>query len=108
MAGLTCAHHQHLPLYGALRGSRALPVHDRGLRAHRHRAHRGRPALRTDVLTGWSVGAIYGYVVPSLLHYGFTGGHPLGELKGPGMVAVPVPSVFNAARAWAWREFFDS
>jgi membrane-associated phospholipid phosphatase len=96
-AGLTCVHHQHLPLYGGgvadlvpcvfMIGVSATTGVAR-LIADRHWA--------SDVLLGWGVGAFSGYVLPSLLHYGFGGGHPVGELRlGPAR-AVPILQTFNA------------
>ncbi|MDB5216180.1 MAG: uncharacterized protein JWO86_4107 [Myxococcaceae bacterium] len=71
-AALTCVHHQHLPLYGgglpdtwaclwAMTGASATAV----LRivSDDHYA--------SDVLVAASVGIVSGYVMPSLLHYGF-------------------------------------
>jgi membrane-associated phospholipid phosphatase len=71
-AALTCVHHQHLPLYGgglpdswaclwALTGASATAV----LRivSDDHYA--------SDVLMAAGVGMVSGYVLPSLLHYGF-------------------------------------
>jgi membrane-associated phospholipid phosphatase len=92
MAGLTCAHHQHLPLYGGgfadlvpclfMVGVAATTGATR-IVADRHWA--------SDVVLGWTVGAASGYLIPSLLHYGFGSGRPVGELKlsGGSMVAVP-------------------
>ena len=72
MAGLTCAHHQHLPLYGggfadvmACATMIALASTTGILRmvADRHWA--------SDVMTGTAVGILSGYVLPEWLHYGF-------------------------------------
>ena len=72
MAGLTCAHHQHLPLYGgglpdamacAVMLSLATTTGVMRMVADRHWA--------SDVLVGTSVGILSGYVLPSWLHYGF-------------------------------------
>jgi len=96
MAGLTCVHHQHLPLYGGgfadlapclLMIGAATTTGLARVVADRHFA--------TDVVTGWSVGALSGYVLPSLLHYGFSGGHPLGEIRTAGLTMLPVPRVFT-------------
>jgi len=93
-AGLTCAHHQHLPLYGGgiadltpcvlMIGVSAVTGVSRMV-ADRHWA--------SDVLVGWSVGAFSGYVLPSLLHYGFGNGRPVGELAFGTARAVPVVAV---------------
>lgn len=70
-AGLICAHHTHLPLYGssvadglACGGAWALAIAAGALRmaADRHWA--------TDVLTGHIVGFAAGYLLPTLMYYG--------------------------------------
>lgn len=75
MAGLTCVHHQHIPLYGGgvsdalacvFMVSLSLTTGVARVVADRHWA--------SDVIVGWGVGAFSGYVLPSLLHYGFTSG----------------------------------
>jgi membrane-associated phospholipid phosphatase len=95
MAGLTCVHHEHLPLYGGGFADLAPCLLMIGVStatgiarivADRH--------WSTDVITGWSVGFVSGYVVPSLLHYGFNHGRPLGEVKVAGVQVVPVPEVY--------------
>ena len=72
MAGLTCAHHQHLPLYGGglpdamacvVMLSLATTTGLMRMVVDRHWA--------SDVLLGTSVGIVSGYVLPSWLHYGF-------------------------------------
>jgi membrane-associated phospholipid phosphatase len=74
-AGLICVHHQHLPLYGG--GLPDALVCATGLAAastagvfrvmsDNHYA--------SDVLLGAGVGLLGGYVLPSLLHYGFGSG----------------------------------
>jgi len=73
-AGLICAHHQHLPLYGG--GVPDVAICIAGLTAATAQG-----ALRimtddhysTDVLVGVTVGVFSGYVLPHLLHYGFGG-----------------------------------
>jgi membrane-associated phospholipid phosphatase len=95
MAGLTCAHHQHLPLYGGGLRDLAPCVVMIGVSAttgiarvvaDRHWA--------TDVITGWTIGALSGYVLPSLLHYGFTSGRPLLAIETKSIRAVPVPQAY--------------
>ncbi len=99
MAGLTCAHHQHLPLYGggvadalacavmvglAGVGSAARVVADR------HWA--------SDVLLGAAVGLVNGYVLPSWWHYGFggSGKTPLPTtVKTSFGTLVPMPQVYD-------------
>lgn len=72
MAGLTCVHHQHLPLYGGglpdamaciVMTSLATTTGIMRLVADRHYA--------SDVLLGTAIGVLNGYVLPSWLHYGF-------------------------------------
>ena len=72
MAGLTCVHHQHLPLYGGglpdamaciVMVSLATTTGVMRMVADRHYA--------SDVLIGTTIGIINGYVLPSWLHYGF-------------------------------------
>lgn len=69
-AGLTCVHHQHLPLYGggtaeAWACTWAVTVAAAtGLFRIVADAH-----YATDVLAGAGVGWFYGYVMPKLLHY---------------------------------------
>jgi membrane-associated phospholipid phosphatase len=80
-AGLMCAHHQHLPLYGggagdlaacwvALAGSAAASV--MRITSDNHYA--------TDVLLGAGIGLASGYVLPSWLHYGFGKGGDTGSV----------------------------
>jgi hypothetical protein len=75
MAGLTCVHHQHMPLYGGgapdalvcygmLGATVATGVFR--LMADRH--------YFSDILVGGLVATLAGYVLPSWLHYGFGSG----------------------------------
>jgi membrane-associated phospholipid phosphatase len=96
MAGVTCVHHQHLPLYGGgwadltpclVMVGVSLGTGIGRVVADKHWA--------SDVITGWSLGFLSGYVLPSLLHYGFgRGPHAVGEFKVAGARMVPVPSVY--------------
>lgn len=95
MAGTTCAHHQHLPLYGGgfadlapclVMVSGAVATGVGRMVSDRHWA--------SDVLVGAGVGWFSGYVVPSFLHYGFGHGKPIGEVAGGAMRIVPVPQAF--------------
>lgn len=72
MAGLTCVHHQHLPLYGGgaadavacvTMGALATTTGVLRLVSDRHYA--------SDVLLGTAIGIVNGYLLPSWLHYGF-------------------------------------
>jgi membrane-associated phospholipid phosphatase len=76
-AGLVCAHHQHLPLYGGgapdiaicvVAGAAAVAQGALRMMTDDH--------YSTDVLVGASVGVFSGYVLPQLLHYGFGSGKP--------------------------------
>ena len=107
MAGLTCVHHQHLPLYGGgfadlapclvMIGASAVTGVGRVV-ADRHWA--------SDVLLGWGVGALSGYVLPSILHYGFTRGHPVGEVKFESVQMVPVPQAYPGGAGLGVAGFF--
>jgi membrane-associated phospholipid phosphatase len=96
MAGLTCVHHQHLPLYGGGLADLAPCLFMMGaavttgilrLVYDEHWA--------TDIMTGWAVGALSGYVLPSVLHYGFGRGHPLGERSLGGMTVAPTLGAYG-------------
>jgi membrane-associated phospholipid phosphatase len=78
-AGLACAHHQALPLYGGglpdvaicvLLTASTLTVGTMRLMSDRHWA--------SDVLTGLGVGGAIGVGLPYLLHYSRSGPSPLG------------------------------
>jgi membrane-associated phospholipid phosphatase len=86
-AGLVCVHHQHLPLFGgglADLGPCLVMIGVAGILRMVADDH-----WATDVLLGWSVGAFSGYVLPSLLHYGFGKGRPLAEIRTSGLDLVP-------------------
>jgi len=101
-AGLICAHHQNLPLYGG--GAPDLVACLTALTAATTAG-----AMRvssdmhysTDVLLGMGVGLFTGYGVPSLLHYGAGGGSqgqprsllPTFHSAKSGIDAVLAPSV---------------
>ena len=102
MAGLTCAHHQHLPLYGGgfadlapclvMIGAAASTGVARVV-ADRHWA--------TDVVAGYGVGILSGYVLPSVLHYGFTSGHPVGEIRTKNVRLVPAPMMIQGGAGFS-------
>ncbi|HEX3850778.1 MAG TPA: hypothetical protein VHW01_07410 [Polyangiaceae bacterium] len=95
MAGLTCVHHQHLPLYGGVADQApcigligASIVDGLGrIVADKHYA--------SDVTLGFGVGALAGYVVPSLLHYGFTSHQRAPAVGGTGLHMLPLPQVYQ-------------
>jgi membrane-associated phospholipid phosphatase len=90
MAGLTCAHHQHIPLYGGGLADLAPCLVMIG-------AATATGILRivydehwaTDVLTGAIIGTASGYVLPSLLHYGFGSGRGIGEVRSGSTLVIP-------------------
>jgi membrane-associated phospholipid phosphatase len=103
-AGLGCAHHGHLPLYGG--GAADVAACVVGLTGA---SVEGVLRIMTDdhyasdVLLGAFVGLVSGYVLPSWLHYGFGSGAPKeaaswwptfrSELGGVPFVAVVTPEV---------------
>ena len=96
VAGLTCAHHQHLPLYGGGFADLAPCLFMMGLAAttgvlrlvyDEHWA--------SDIIVGWAAGAASGYVLPSVLHYGF-GGRPV-EVHTGDLTLVPTLGVYGGA-----------
>ena len=95
IAGLTCVHHQHLPLYGGGAADLAPCLLMIGVAAttgvlrlvyDEHWA--------SDVMIGWAVGALSGYVLPSVLHYGFGHGHPLGEIRSAHLTLSPTVEAY--------------
>ena len=88
-AGVVCAEHQHLPLFGGGFADLAPCLVMIGVSAtagimrlvyDEHWA--------SDVITGWIVGTAAGYVLPSVLHYGF-GGRPPGQIDYGSIHALP-------------------
>jgi membrane-associated phospholipid phosphatase len=79
-AGLVCVHHQHLPLFGGGFADLAPCLAMIAVSA-------ATGVLRlvydehwaSDVMVGWFDGFVSGYVLPSLMHFGF-GGRPPGEV----------------------------
>jgi PAP2 superfamily len=95
MAGLTCAHHQHLPLYGGgaadlapclVMISASLSTGLARLMADKH--------WGSDVVLGWSIGTFSGYVLPSVLHYGFGHGKAVGAIQVGELSMVPTAQVY--------------
>jgi membrane-associated phospholipid phosphatase len=98
MAGLTCVHHQHLPLYGggvpdALACALMLGLATTGslsrIISDRHWA--------TDVALGISVGIFDGYFLPLWLHYGLGWSRPALKTSIDTSVGtiVPYPQVYD-------------
>ena len=94
VAGLTCVHHQRLPLYGGGFADLAPCLLTIGVSittgigrmvADMHWA--------SDVIVGWGVGAFAGYVLPSLLHYDWP--------AGPRSTVALVPLASGAALSWS-------
>lgn len=98
MAGLTCVHHEHLPLYGggapdalicavmiglAISGSAARVVTDRH--------------WSTDVALGAAVGVFNGYLLPRWLHYGLGGNRPAPRTTFETALGtiVPLPQIYD-------------
>jgi hypothetical protein len=90
-AGLVCVHHQHLPLFGGgladlapcltmIAVSAATGVMRLVYDEH----------WASDVIVGWLDGALSGYVLPSLMHFGFGDGERApGEVVAGDLHAVP-------------------
>jgi membrane-associated phospholipid phosphatase len=95
MAGLTCVHHQHLPLYGGgaadlfpclVMIGASVTTGIARLMADKHWA--------SDVVLGWSIGTFSGYVLPSILHYGFGHGHAVGAIQVGELSMLPALQVY--------------
>lgn len=96
-AGLTCVHHQHLPLYGGgapdaaacvVMVSLATTTSVLRLVADRHWA--------SDVLLGTAVGIGNGYFLPAILHYGMFGTTKIDTtLKTSLGTIAPLPLVYE-------------
>ena len=99
-AGLACAHHQHLGLYGH-------PAADGALCAAMLLASSANGALRlvadrhwlSDVVAGAAIGLALGYGLPTLLHYGYSG--PLTR-EAPGALALPERAQARVPLRMAW------
>jgi hypothetical protein len=89
-AGLVCVHHQHLPLFGG-------GVADLAPCLFMIAVSAATGVLRlvydehwaSDVMVGWIDGVLSGYVLPSLLHFGFGDGKPPGQIVAGDLQAVP-------------------
>jgi hypothetical protein len=88
-AGLVCAEHQHLPLFGGGFADLApcLVMIGVSLTAGAFRLVYDEH-WASDVITGWILGGASGYLLPELLHYGFGGGGP-PEIAFGGVRALP-------------------
>jgi hypothetical protein len=89
-AGLVCVHHQHLPLFGGGFADLAPCLFMIGVSAttgvlrlayDEHWA--------SDVMVGWADGVLSGYVLPSLLHFGFGSGQPVGQIRSGSLEMAP-------------------
>lgn len=96
MAGLTCVHHQHLPLYGGGFADLAPCLVMMGVAAttgvlrlvyDEHWA--------SDIIVGWAAGTLSGYVLPSVLHYGLGAGRL--EVHTGDLTLVPTLGVYGGA-----------
>jgi membrane-associated phospholipid phosphatase len=89
-AGLVCVHHQHLPLFGGGAADLApclvmIAVSAAtGILRLVYDEH-----WASDVMVGWVDGVLSGYVLPSLLHFGFGGEKPVGEIRSGSLDMVP-------------------
>ncbi|MGO9834041.1 MAG: phosphatase PAP2 family protein [Polyangiaceae bacterium] len=89
-AGLVCVHHQHLPLFGGGIADLAPCIVMIGVSV-------ATGILRlvydehwaSDVMVGWADGVLSGYVLPSLLHFGFGGERPVGEIRAGDVAMAP-------------------
>lgn len=108
MAGLTCAHHSRLPLYGggaadALACAFMLALATTGSVARivcdRH--------WSTDVALGISVGVINGYVLPMWLHYGLGWNKPALKTTWQTSLGtvVPMPQVYDGGAGVGFAVF---
>jgi membrane-associated phospholipid phosphatase len=70
-AGLTCLHHGHLALYGGAADSVACVVTIAAAAVNGWGRVAAEQHYPTDLLLGIALGGLSGWVVPSLLHYGF-------------------------------------
>jgi hypothetical protein len=81
-AGLVCLHHQHLPLFGGGFADLAPCLFmiavsaTAGVLRLAYDEH-----WASDVVVGWADGVLSGYILPSLLHFGFGSGRPVGEVR---------------------------
>jgi hypothetical protein len=101
MAGLTCIHHQHLPLYGGGLADLAPCVVmiaasvATGLLRLVYDEH-----WASDVMVGWLDGALSGYVLPAALHYGFGGSGPATlRFRAGDLTVAPMISAYGNSGA---------
>jgi hypothetical protein len=93
MAGLTCIHHQHLPLYGGGAADLApclvmiAVTTATGILRLVYDEH-----WASDVIAGWADGIFSGYLLPATLHYGFGAGTPVVQLRAGSLTAMPMIS----------------
>ncbi|MBX3228919.1 MAG: phosphatase PAP2 family protein [Labilithrix sp.] len=108
MAGLTCVHHQHLPLYGGGAPDALACAVMTGLAGVGSvmRVVSDRHWL-SDVLFGGALGMFNGYVVPLLLHYGVGWNRPAipTTLQTSFGRVVPVPQVYEGGAGLGFSVF---
>jgi membrane-associated phospholipid phosphatase len=100
-AALMCTHHAHLELYGkpwdALACGAGIAV-SAGVAVGRMVTDNH---YATDILAGAVVGALSGWLVPTLLHYGWNGNGP-GNAKSTSTLGTPVPTANATSVGVSW------
>jgi membrane-associated phospholipid phosphatase len=105
-AGLTCAHHQHLPLYGGGFPDLAICIATiAGATTSGVLRVMSDNHYTSDVLLGMGLGFASGYVLPNWLHYGFGSGN---EKKGDGLLPVFRGSAAGAPMVAVLAPQFDT
>jgi len=102
-AGLVCAHHQHLPLYGGGAGDTAACVAAVTIAATTGIARIANDRhWATDVLTGGIIGTISGYFLPVWLHYRNRSEGVLGTGWKPERHGMVLPWTSQGALGLSW------
>lgn len=102
-AGLVCAHHQHLPLYGGGAGDTAACIAAVTIAATTGMARIANDRhWATDVLTGGIVGTLSGYFLPVWLHYQNSPGGLLGTGWKPERHGMILPWTSQGALGLSW------
>lgn len=98
VAGLTCLHHGHLPLYGGgladdiACGLMIVNAVGNGLARVASEQH-----YPSDMLLGWGLGVAAGWVLPRVLHYGWGEPDPVETVGLPELVDEPPAFVFSVS-----------